>query len=837
MKIISTSFRISKKYHLTKLFSHTLIFDIEGLMDHFMTNDQESLRKRLYSIKAHISHLHNNSQVELFVKNGKISDIHAMAVEGDLFSNVKYDFEYFKNLLKTSNRHGNLVSFMKDIQIKEVGLPDHEALEPTKRYYNALFYVIARGYYYIPLEFFHNLQGNRWIPTSKSPSTEKIDSLSGTDYSVQSSFQTKVILDETNDPIIFFDLSTWAYNSSNLLNTIYKMLGHEDLTEDDLDDEKIQMRLEQRIRSLSPNLQTTYDDFTIGVSSRQKGKVVQIKWNQNLKNIEGGSLNGKKHDSWNYHKLLGNKLTQDVQPVIYLNLGPSDIPFPAELLREIPNLSFLKRIGLSDRALDLMKPDDKERMTILLNLISPFNEFLSTDPVLYEGHQVEHLYLETKQSNSTTKVPLYDRFSNITRFFSIGDFTNLTIAKPKNLSPKLEHSINKIIQHFEKTLPKIYKNNKINTNFVIKEVNYENLDVAMSEMGDTSISLWFLFGDSDLKKDEKWVQLKKLSVKHRHLTQLIDIDKFEDTKADSQIYYLNNLIRQIFYKSGGETYRVHNSESSQTILYIGIDRIPSREEKTGLDTGAVMMMNTGKYIGGIIHNYPDARKNDQIDVSSLFTKDFQTLLLDKLHKHKIDHVVVLRDSGPRSWMEETEIMPLKDFFSSNNISFSFVAVNKNELHRFYNIESSKPQYVNSNINEIFNQINIFPIKSSNPTRWSSILRKFNSGLRQLGVDLSLPVPLYVEHPFDEHSFYLQTTKPTAGTKTSVRYHILYTDLDLDDLKEQLKGDLSALCKAVEESIAPTSLPAPVHYANKLARWLHRTQVIPPTEFIDKVFYA
>ena len=155
--------------------------------------------------------------------------------------------------------------------------------------------------------------------------------------------------------------------------------------------------------------------------------------------------------------------------------------------------------------------------------------------------------------------------------------------------------------------------------------------------------------------------------------------------------------------------------------------------------------------------------------------------------------------------------------------------------------SKKPEFSNKDSIQLFNDINIINQEDiNNVKRWSALERKFNKTLREFGIEFELPLPIAINHPSHNNIFYLQTTRPTSGVKTSIKYEILYNqwkNKSDSDLKEQLKGDLSALCKAVEESGAPTRLPAPVYYADKLAGWIRDVKEFPPEEFKNKVFFA
>ena len=69
-----------------------------------------------------------------------------------------------------------------------------------------------------------------------------------------------------------------------------------------------------------------------------------------------------------FHTHLGNKISDNSQPIATIKIGKRESPFPVELLRESPNLTFLRRRGLSEQALSYMKPEDNSFTRNVKNL-------------------------------------------------------------------------------------------------------------------------------------------------------------------------------------------------------------------------------------------------------------------------------------------------------------------------------------------------------------------------------------------------------------------------------------------------------------------------------------
>ncbi|MFX0094001.1 MAG: Piwi domain-containing protein, partial [Candidatus Hodarchaeota archaeon] len=161
--------------------------------------------------------------------------------------------------------------------------------------------------------------------------------------------------------------------------------------------------------------------------------------------------------------------------------------------------------------------------------------------------------------------------------------------------------------------------------------------------------------------------------------------------------------------------------------------------------------------------------------------------------------------------------------SEQNLKLIFVTANKSSNFRVYNfeidptLEANKLKLLNPLV-----QITKYPVKNLKVAQ----IKYRNHLNRELGIEkakLHLVEPTIIHNPFNpKDSFILVTTRlvqkeETSGTQKPILYEIQLNNSQYDDVISVLANCLTGLSFTVWESLVPTRLPSPLHYAHKLAR--------------------
>ena len=462
----------------------------------------------------------------------------------------------------------------------------------------------------------------------------------------------------------------------------------------------------------------------------------------------------------------------------------------------------------------------------------------------------ENLFRIEKTSKGTSEVELYSRRTMNYQMMETGDFSKIAIIQPDEslLTPKQEDILNEMTDKLQKDLSKTLTINEVTTKDKIKEhINLRTCDGSVKslesffdEFSENAYSLLTVIVSSKTKYD--WLKIKELSIQYRILTQVIDFENYLESDEDSKPFYIRNTIYQMVFKCGGVPYYVQNLAGKPGYLYLGLDCRQASDESAGVRAGTCLMLPDGKYLMGMIGTSFDGDKSDFIDPEKIITPEIKEKIHNLIEKEEVKHLVILRDGGYTKdnlpGFIENELKAIGKIAKDLRISYSYVTVNKKENHRFYNFTSSNQQHLSREFPDLWEDLDVEGILTDpQNTRLSRLNLSFKRNLRKLSIDLVVDPPIAIKSPYRNDSFYLMTTKPTSGTATSICYTILKTQLNTEELIEQLIGDLVALSRCVHETISPTRIPSPVFYADKLANWIAKVSKIPPQEFNTKVFYA
>ncbi|MHA1222024.1 MAG: Piwi domain-containing protein [Candidatus Heimdallarchaeaceae archaeon] len=836
MKLISTVYQIKEEYIPIKLYLTKVSFDEKKI--------REMYASFVYSQVSILSY-------KLSKKNRLVAASGTFLVSEEPIDKDEIE--------KSFGESDKLYSdFYKDAdKPKALFSGDKNWLSYCKPYVHRKIKQLLLDNKYIPVHFFEKArkQASEWhLVSSVEDERSKIIEISlpsfgRGQYKIRRGLRIQLVDDEQRNLYLKTDVKSAFFSELTLLDLMKLYLDERSLTYEDIrKNSNYQKEIEAWFWRRNPALKPTYEFYSETGKPQQNCFFVSFDWDLPITEYPGG----KGETVYEYHKKRGRILKDKEQPLVLVRFkrNQKPWPYPIELIKESPDYRFFKRIGVSEEVLNNTKIQEFERLLIAEYLIFPLKPILKNVPIEIEGFMPENLLRIERTNKGPNETELYSKRTMNYQMMEMGDFEKVAIIYPDVtlLTPKQEDTLNEMINNLQRDLTKTLTINKVTTKEKINEhLNLRNCDGSIksleslfAEFSANDYSLLTIIVSSKTKYD--WLKIKELSIRYKILTQVINFENYQDSDKDSKPFYIRNTIYQMVFKCGGIPYYVQNLAGKPGYLYLGLDCRQASDEKAGVRAGTCLFLPNGKYLMGMIGSTFDGDKSDFINPEAIITPEIKEKIRNLIEKNEVKHLVILRDGGYTKdnlpGFIENELKAIRRIAKDLKISYSYVTVNKKENHRFYNFTSSNQQYLSRDFPDLWEDLDIKGILTDpQNTRLSRLNLSLKRNLRKLSIDLVVEPPIAIKSPYRNDSFYLMTTRPTRGTATSISYTVLETQLNTDELIEQLIGDLVALSRCVHETISPTRIPSPVFYADKLANWIAKVGKTPPQEFNTKVFYA
>ena len=680
------------------------------------------------------------------------------------------------------------------------------------------------------------------------------------DYRAYRCLRLRVKVDKNLVGCIIADIETRLRKDKTLWDSLNDTLKAKGITLDDVrQDPKLQREINGLFWRWRPGLTTTYSLQREGGDKYTRYRFRGFDFDHFIDDPElAFDWNGRKVTILEYHEANGRTVEPRKQIVVKAAIGTKEYQLPPSLARETTDMRTLERVGASRDALLKAKISPMDRIIILALQLKPLFDEGIINPVLrpvesWTLGQAAYLIAGNKSITLTEKKT--NLFAKNKKIHAWEGISSVFILLPDSTIGSRVSGVQTLSNELEKTLnayctannsPKItMTNDKYKGNDTESQATSIVKRVKAFQTDDPSQYLVIIFfNDASDTEGTLRAQIKgKLTLMKEVPTQFVKlstIDKTLDQLRDdpnAMKYLAMMLAFQGLVKLRNVPYILSLNKDYPETVFIGLDRsYDTHGDRPSVSGGVAAFGTTGEFIAGASSTL-SSDMGDEIPIASLVQQ-----LLPKIKKKKpnTQTIVVLRDGGVGTRDLTATIDEVKEILEEKNIKLIFLTTNKSSNVRVFNfdldpaLDATALKYLN-------------PLLATNkyPVRTIAVIKtKYKSQLKtHLGInspDLQLKEPTCTKDPFNpENAFILVTTKLVqmrgAGTQRPLHYeiHKNTTDLNPEETIEMLASCLSGLCFTVWESLVPTRLPSPLHYAHKLAKlcsqartpWKEETDVL------------